>query len=177
MTAATDRMNREFLAYRRDLRAFLMMLDRDPVLVEDILQETWVLLAEQGAKGVVVGQVDAWCRTTARRAWIRHRRASRRERPDDDLVAERIERAFAAEPVPAEPWEGQVEALRACLDGIDPATRRLLERRYLESVETRTLAEEFGASEATLMVRLSRLRARLRECVESRLRTMVPHGG
>ncbi|MFM2091424.1 MAG: hypothetical protein RLZZ127_1925, partial [Planctomycetota bacterium] len=156
MPDAIDRLTDEFLAHRHELMAYLLALDPDPILAEDILQEVWLHLAKEARLGRDIAHVPAWCRTVARHAWIRHRRVARRERPDDGAMAELIDRAFADQSRDGETWTLHLRALRACLDGIDRSTRRLLTRRYVDAADTRTLAEEFAAAEPTLLMRLSR---------------------
>lgn len=162
-------MSARFLANRHELMAYLMSLDPDPVLAEDILQEVWLALAKEAAEGRLIHQLPAWCRAVGRHAWIKQRRAQRRERPDDAAVAELLDRAFAQEPREPEAWSQQLQALRSCLERLGAPARHLLQRRYVDDADTATLAGELAAAEETVLMRLSRVRGRLRQCVEGRL--------
>lgn len=158
-----------FLAHRHELLAYIRSLSRDPQEAEDLLQDTWVTLEESLRNGTVIQCLPAWCRTVARNAWIRRRQAARRERPDDLAVATALEQAFAASERDSTPWSRHLAALDRCLEAADAAGRRLLARRYADGADTGTLAAEFRIDEDTLLRRLSRLRLRLRQCVDQRL--------
>jgi RNA polymerase sigma-70 factor, ECF subfamily len=55
---------------------------------------------------------------------------------------------------------------RAILGTLSPADQELAHLRYYEDLTCAMLAEQFGLSEATVKVRLHRLRARLRQRLE-----------
>ena len=62
------------------------------------------------------------------------------------------------------------KALAACLDGLDRSDRALIRARYEEGLPLAEAAEEFGKSHGAIRAALSRLRDRLRRCVQERLR-------
>lgn len=167
--ATRDDPSAQFLAHRHELMAFLMSLDPDPVLAEDILQETWLALAAELRLGRSIDNIPAWSRTVARRAWIRHRRAARRERPDDQAIARLLDRAFAAAPRGPELWAEHLSALRNCMQRLSEAARALLGGRYVEGLTVGELARRTSVNEAAVLMRLSRVRAGLRTCIERRV--------
>jgi RNA polymerase sigma-70 factor (ECF subfamily) len=58
--------------------------------------------------------------------------------------------------------------LRECVDKLDAARRDLVERRYFEGLDLRTLAGRLGKGAGTLAVELMRARAILARCVKLR---------
>lgn len=164
-----DRVNRTFLVDRHDLMAYIRALCWAEDDAEDIFQDTWMALNQAVGRGEDISNVAAWSRTVARRLWLRGRRSQRRERPDDLAVAEAIDAVFTAHPTEPEVHSRLVDALRACLARAEAGVLRLIDRRYGEGVEVADLAAEAGTSVDTMCMRLSRLRRRLRLCIERRL--------
>lgn len=158
-----------FLAERHELLAYLQALCGDAQQAEDVLQDVWVALAEAVQAGQEIRSVPAWCRTVARHTFLRHRRAARRERADDEVVMAALERVFAATARSEGEWTRHLAALRRCLEAVGAAAQRLLARRYLDGVTTGTLAAEEAIAEEAVLMRLSRVRAKLRRCVDGRL--------
>ena len=158
-----------FLAERHELLAYLQALSGDAQQAEDVLQDVWVALAEAVQAGQEVRSVPAWCRTVARHTFLRHRRAARRERADDEVVMAALERVFAATARSEGEWTRHLAALRRCLEAVGAAAQRLLARRYLDGVTTDVLASEAAVAEEAVLMRLSRVRAKLRRCVDGRL--------
>lgn len=100
--------------------------------------------------------------------WLRriaHNEALRvaTRRPREVLVAEPLD--AAPEPSPAEGVDLRAW-LGAAIDSLSPADRELARLRYYEDLTCATLADHFGISEATVKVRLHRLRRRLRQRLE-----------
>ena len=74
--------------------------------------------------------------------------------------------------VEAAPTDQHV-ALEQCLEKLPDRSRRLLKLRYEQSLKLREVAEVLGASLDSVHKALSRLRDRLRDCVERRLGTRL----
>lgn len=88
------------------------------------------------------------------------------------LVARRPNEVLVAEPFASElaknPWD-EVETcmwIDAVLDSLSPADQELARLRYYEDLTCARLADHFASSEATVKVRLHRLRRRLRQKLE-----------
>jgi RNA polymerase sigma-70 factor (ECF subfamily) len=123
-------------------------------LAEDLLQQTFLKLAEHGPELRADSDLRAWLYTVARHAFLGHVRTRRREAeaPSLELVSER---------------EPDVEA-RLLLGDVEAALSRLkVEERELlllvgaEGLEPLRVARMLGLEPATLRKRLNRARQRL----------------
>lgn len=107
-----------------------------------------------------------WLRTICRHRCVRAlRQRARSAQPlaaVDAALGERLEQF-------EDPGDTRLTALRGCLDGLQPAQRRLIERRYGDGVAVQTLADEQGRSPNALSMVLLRLREALERCVGRRL--------
>ncbi len=77
-----------------------------------------------------------------------------------------------ADPVPV---RGRIEALRQCLDGLDPVQRQLLDARYEKDGVGKSVADiarEKGCKMETLYKRLERIRTSLHNCISKRLKDL-----
>jgi RNA polymerase sigma-70 factor, ECF subfamily len=68
--------------------------------------------------------------------------------------------------LPVEESDCRVEALYACMEQLSESDRRLLELRYWEPKTIAEIAAEVGRTPQSVCNSLSRIRARLLECVE-----------
>lgn len=125
-------------------------------LAEDLLQQTFLALAERGAELRAQSDLRAWLFTVARNAFLGHVRASRLESdaPSLQLVAD----------------YGHDAEARLMLGDVDEALSRLrFEDRELllligaEGLEPITVSRMLGLEPATLRKRLARARGRLLE--------------
>ena len=65
--------------------------------------------------------------------------------------------------------EQRAAALRKCLEGVRGRARRAIELRYVEGLAPREIGLRTGKKSGAVRVMLSRVRARLRECVDRRI--------
>jgi RNA polymerase sigma-70 factor, ECF subfamily len=90
------------------------------------------------------------------------------------VVGRRPKEVLAAEPIPYESGSGtddEVDDRLVVSDAVaklSEADQELVRLRYYEDLTCAMLAERFGLSEATVKVRLHRLRRRLRQGLEER---------
>jgi RNA polymerase sigma-70 factor, ECF subfamily len=105
-------------------------------------------------------QPHGWLRRIAQNEAVRV--ASRR--PKEVLVDEPL--AFPSAPVAADEGLETRLLLGGVLDQLSATDRELARLRYYEDLTCAKLADHFGLSEATIRVRLHRLRQRLKERLE-----------
>jgi RNA polymerase sigma factor (sigma-70 family) len=104
--------------------------------------------------------------------WLRriaHNEAVRvaTRRPDEVLMDEPLARRDG--PVAADDeLENRLE-MRALLATLSPADQELARLRYFEDLTCANLADHFGTNEATVKVRLHRMRRRLRQTMEGQV--------
>ena len=150
------------------LRAWLRHLGADREQVEEALQETAVWCCSHAAEFTPGTSFGAWARSVARfrllALWRDRGRAD--DRLDDGL----------AEAIPQAEWDAAAEgndrrreALDRCLEAIPANARRLVELTYREGCDAATVATRLKASVNAIYLALSKLRRRLRACVEQRL--------
>jgi RNA polymerase sigma factor (sigma-70 family) len=90
------------------------------------------------------------------------------------VVGRRPKEVLAAEPIPYESGSGtddEVDDRLVVSDAVaklSEADQELVRLRYYEDLTCAMLAERFGLGEATVKVRLHRLRRRLRQGLEER---------
>jgi RNA polymerase sigma-70 factor (ECF subfamily) len=65
--------------------------------------------------------------------------------------------------------EPQTDALRRCLEKLQPAEASLLKEKYADGQPLKDLAARLKATEGAIKVRLLRLREALKTCIEKRL--------
>ncbi len=165
-----------FLAHRLSLHAYVRGLVRDPVLAEDLFQETYLALAQACEKGTVIDDLPRWSRGVARNLALQHWKQQRHHRlvPDPELV-DRIDQAFAeAGDQIDDEWDQRRRALAECTEELPAPARRLLTLRYVENQPIASMTETLSRSAGSLMTALSRLRTALAACIAQRLRARVP---
>jgi RNA polymerase sigma-70 factor (ECF subfamily) len=135
---------------------------------EDVLQRASVVMWRRFATFESGTDFVAWATTVAFYEVRNFQRVTGRSRLefDDDLL-----QTLAAERVQhVRQWGPRVEALEACVQKLDPASRELVEAIYTQGLEVRTLALRQSRPVQTLYNKLGFLRRALAECVE---RTMA----
>ncbi len=158
-------------AASRSLIGFALMLTGDRETADETYQET--CLEAWRSRGRFDASLDfgAWLRGIARHVLRRRARASARaarwsfEEVDLDLLESSwVERERD------EQHTARRSALEHCLGGLDDANRSLLRRRYDDDVPLARLAEEEHRSEDALKMAFHRLRKKLQDCIDRRVR-------
>jgi RNA polymerase sigma-70 factor (ECF subfamily) len=160
--------------YQPAVRVFIGAHVRDPVAVDDLLQDVF-LRALVGLKGLRD--------SSAFRSWllgIAHNRTLEylRERLRTQVVSPDAFEALL-DRSQIELLEGdeedmgtvELEALRACLRRLPDASARLVRDHYFKGKRIAQLAKQEDKNEGAVRITLFRLRERLRDCVRSRMAT------
>jgi len=134
-------------------------LSRSPVEADDIVQDA-MLRAFRAFDGFRGGDAKAWLLTIVRNCWLTAGKATRRRGhtplEDQELVAE-------GDPEGAAIQEGTRRRLDALVAGLPEEFREVLILREMEDMSYREIAEITGNPIGTVMSRLARARALLRE--------------
>jgi RNA polymerase sigma-70 factor, ECF subfamily len=138
---------------------------RDPATAEDLTSETF-LAAVRAAKapGTEPPSV-AWLVAVARHKLVDHwRRQSRQER-----LVDRVAGAAASGPAGDDPWDAQVDRLRAedVLSRLGPHHRAALTLRYVDALPVPEVAELLGRTVHATEALLVRARAAYRKLDET----------
>jgi len=140
-------------AYAVRIRGFLLRLCRDRTLADDLLQHTFMRLAEQGPELRLDSDLRAWLFTVAHNAYTSH---ARKLRPTDDTPLEAL--ASTTPDLEARLLLGDVEN---ALLRLRPDDREVLLLVGVEGLEPGVAAEILGIRPAAFRQRLSRARSRL----------------
>lgn len=164
----------EFIRDRHLLGAFVNGLLRDVHAAEDVLQEVWVLLSAELAKGTDIQNQAAWCRGVARnlikRQWEKRQNAKVvADSAALEAFMDRVEHCFAWADTQDHFATARLAALDECVASLPERSRRLLSLKYTQRAAIDLIAEETGQSFEAVKKALIRLRASLLECVRRKL--------
>ena len=166
MALSEDTLVKILLQEQPRLLAFLHAIVRRAELADDLFQE--VSLRAVRARATLENEEHFihWLYRAARHRAIDELRRSRLP-SIDNRVLDLLESGWANDPVAR--FGEQSEALRQCLERQKPEARRLIRLRYSDGLSGKAIAEKFKQTPQSVYMRLSRVRQRLRACVESRL--------
>lgn len=146
-----------FNAHGRALRAFVGSRVRDPGVVEDICQETFVVALDRGVPEDGVGR---WLFAIARNKVLKHMRDAK---PTATAVAERPARSDG-------PGERllrveQRQRVRRAVADLDEDLREVIRLRYEGDLDYRQIADHLELPFTTVQGRLKRARVALRRAL------------
>ena len=162
----------QFLRCEADLRALVGAVVRDVHVHEDVFQEIALTLWRQFSRYDPSRPFGAWARGVAAKKLL-ERCSGDRRLPlvlSPDAILELAEAADRSESRLAPGFE----ALEHCLGKLPEKSRHLLTLRYGQSQPLAAIAAEIRATQAAVYQALSRLRRRLRECMQ---RYLAARGG
>jgi RNA polymerase sigma-70 factor, ECF subfamily len=160
---------RLLMQHRTSLYGYIFACVRNHPDAEDILQNVSVAVTESIEQLRDESGFLPWAREITRRRILAHRRTARREQPLDPEVVRCLAEA-AGRIEEEEPASAHRAALLACLESLPPDSRRLIAMRYdRASGDAQALAGRFGRSVQGIYALIKRIKAALRDCVQSRL--------
>lgn len=159
----------ELAALQPQLRYFALSLTGSMQDAEEVIQNT---------NRVALEKVDDFEQGTNAKAWLFkiaslqaksfHRTLSRTrgyEIVDDELLD-----SISEEPEPEDEFERERDALVSCLEQLRPAHQELITARYLQGRKVSDIAVEQEILPNALAQKLFRIRNRLADCIQSRLK-------
>lgn len=148
------------------LRRYCLALTGERDAADDAVQETFLEAQRAFRRFEPGGDFGAWLRGIARNVAARQRERSARTRrltvSLDPRVVSELEALARAEEMSD---SGPVEALKRCLEKLEPGDRDLVQARYEAGADVKGLAERAGRTLSWAKTRLMRLRWALAECV------------
>lgn len=155
------------------LVAFASFLVPDRDLAEELAHRTFIRAFEQLDAYDQDRDLAIWLRAICRSLAMGEMTRRRRERHNHGRAREVLrQRILAAAEDPGPACDGdRLAALQRCLEGLDGPMRDLLALRYRDECAVAEAASRLGRSVTWVTTTLGRLRDRLRDCVERRLRT------
>ena len=154
--------------HQQALRAYIVSLMPGMDGVQDVLQETNLVLWEKRGKFKPGTHFQAWAYAIARYEVKAHRRkaiALGVTTLDDDLIEELAERG---EKTPEE-LEQRLRSLDKCLGKLQDKERQLIEHRYFSGATLESFSAACGRPVDSLRVSLFRIRDALRQCINKEL--------
>ena len=149
------------------LFSYILMLMGDPVQASDVLQETNLLLWEKSDLFEAGTNFAAWSRSVAFNQVRKYRLSRKRNRlVFDDRVLAKV--TGVIEQLEADQTDQQV-ALSLCLEDVPVRQRELLDKRYRQGQSVIAMGAEFKRSASSISVSLSRIRAKLMDCIEGKI--------
>ena len=150
-----------------DLRAFIGSIVRGPHEGDDLFQEVALTLWKEFSRYDRSRSFGAWARGVAAIKLLQRRDQTKRF--PVVLSPEAIEAVSVAFDRSEAEASRKAEALEQCLDELPERSRKLLALRYERSLKNEQIAQEMQATLEAVYQSLSRLRAKLHDCVTRRL--------
>lgn len=157
----------ELTGNQPDLRGFVRCLMPGDPGVDDVVQLTNLVIWKKRALFKPGTDFRAWIFAIARLEVLAHRKRTGRKSwlVIDESLAQRLEESMSFL-VSETPASGLAAALETCMERLDAKERRIIDRFYFANERLRQIAASESASEGSLKVRLHRIRAALRRCIE-----------
>ncbi len=139
---------------------------------EDVLQRASVVMWKRFGTFESGTDFVAWATTIAFYEVKNFQRVTGRSRLDFDddlmqtLAAERVQHVLR--------WSPRMEALEVCVEKLDPAQRKLVEKIYTQGIAVGEVARQQGRAPQTIYNQLNFIRRALTECVERRMAGAAP---
>lgn len=159
---------RLFVKHAAALQAFARVLLPTWDWVDEVLQQASVVMWKKREQLESEAGYLPWAKTIVRFEVLRLRRNQARDR---HLFSEEVLELLANEAAAASAsqWEREQQALRECLDRLEPHHRELVLAPYAGEVRVARIAEQTGRTVNSLYKLLGRLREKLTQCVQLRL--------
>lgn len=155
-----------FVQHLPALRGFVLSLVSDYSLVDDVVQETFLVVSAKAGEFRRGSNFRAWAWTIARFKVLQTlQKVPKAEQRLSDEVIESLCATEAAEEWPA---EEQLRQLAECVRELAPKARQAVELRYQQAHKPPEIARLMGWSVDAVHVALSRARVTLRVCVQRR---------
>jgi RNA polymerase sigma-70 factor, ECF subfamily len=164
----TNQFLRLLMANQRSLYAFIRAQVRTRPDADEILQQTTAVLWEKFDTFRQCEDFARWACGVAWREVLQHARNRRRQRllAGEQLAELLTDRLL----VSASQVDRRLDMLKACLDMLPPASRRLIDRRYLQQESVDDIAARQRQSASNIYKALAKIRDLLLRCVERKLR-------
>ncbi len=157
------------------LRAFVRSLGVQPMWVDDIAQEAFIVAYERLDEFDVERDFGAWVRGIARNLVINERRKdARRKRILSDNLTDILVRTSsvpeAEEEELGDRGTAKLAALRQCMSELPDKSRTLIQARYEKEESAPDIAEKLDMKAPAVRKALERVREALRKCMEEKMR-------
>jgi RNA polymerase sigma-70 factor (ECF subfamily) len=163
-----------FLQHQYMLMDYIHGLVRNSADAEDLFQEVSVRILELPGLPVPERDFAAWCRGVARNLVLHYWRDRRRR--CSVRILEAADLAYSEADAGAGEWDSRRLALADCLKELPPASREMLDQRYLQGQTPSEIGKRRNRTAAAVRVWLYRLRRQLQHCIDGRVAGEVGGG-
>ena len=158
--------------HQMSLRGFIISLLPGSNDVNDILQETNIVLWKKKKSFKQGSSFKAWAFAVARNKVKQYQSKLYKEGTRDQIIAAN-EEYFMNAVAEAQNLSGEddkeLRALELCMETLSDQERELVKVRYASKAGLDQYADKLGTTAAYLRVSLSRIRAKLKKCIEKRM--------
>jgi len=156
-----------FVQHLPALRGFVLSLVSNFSLVDDIVQETFLVITAKAGSFERGTNFRAWAWTIARYKTLQ---ILEKSTPVAERFAPEVLEALAAQST-AETWfsDEQLQHLAKCMEALAPKAREAVQLRYQQAHRPPEIASRLGWTVESVHVALSRARVFLRDCVNHRM--------
>jgi RNA polymerase sigma-70 factor (ECF subfamily) len=173
-SARMDDFVRLFSLHQRKLYLFIGSLLPDGRDVEDVFQETSLVLWKEFETFVPGTNFSAWAAQVALNQTLAHRKRRNRNRI---VFSDEFLKAVARDmTVYGDDLDRRTAALSGCVLKLPPHHQELIRARYASGEAVEQIAEHLNRSVEAVYRMLSRIRQSLHECVTRTLAADPPHG-
>ena len=170
-STAHDTLNAFIARHQRSVWLYLRVLGASESDADDLAQETFLSALRKDQSGAFTRRSDAesasWLRTAARFAWLtRVRKSGRRKEVD---FADSVDELFSSTCSEGDA-SPMLDALESCVASLDEPASTVISRYYTNNDAAAEIAADLNKSEGAFNTMLFRIRQRLKDCVEQKLR-------
>ena len=165
-----DEFMRMFLRHQSEIRAFIGSLIRDRHAREDVFQEVSLILWRQFEQYDATRSFGAWARGIAANKVMQA--YDKTARAPVAFSPEAVQAILDAHDRTEEEAPLEADALSRCIEQMPEKSRQLLEMRYHQALKLEAIAVRVKSTLHAVHMALSRIRIRLAECVQLRMKAM-----
>lgn len=174
MNAEEAQAAQVFLVHHDFVKGMALRYAPWPGLVDDISQQVFLEFMKKEDRWDLSKDIRPLLATMTRHVAMRLWRERTRQEPERvQKLAEHI-RQLAEERDRPPRYEEEVTVLRACLEKLPEKSRELVDLYYYNEIGTPEIAEQLSMKSDTVCRALSRVREKLRECVQKGLKEGGP---
>ncbi|MHC4995060.1 MAG: sigma-70 family RNA polymerase sigma factor [Planctomycetota bacterium] len=164
----------QYLRLRHEFMGYLYAITRDADLAEEVYQNAAVVVMERAEQDEGIRDFRAWAKEVVRRQALNALRAkivsADRARQISPQLLDVISAAFVQDETDVSVVQSEIEALNLCLEQLPDNKRELVALRYEGASSFVDISERVGSTPAAVQRAISRVRKRLHDCVQRRLR-------
>jgi RNA polymerase sigma-70 factor (ECF subfamily) len=153
--------------YQGGVWRYLRALGADTSTADDVTQEVFLAAMRSGFVERSRGETISWLRLTSRNQFLKHVRRNGREVAVNEVEA--LDRRYT-ELAGEDDGEALVNALRECMKQVEEKPRQALEMQHSKGLQRVEIAKQLGMTDDGVKTLLARTKARLRKCMEMKLR-------